>query len=116
MADEEIKQKPKRVVVKDGDVFCAEFENRFKCYFQNIVKDSTSLYGNVIRVFYKHYPIDYVPVIEDIVKDEVAFYTHTFIRVGLWYDAWYKVGKSMDIGSSEYKRDKNGQGYEYIKG
>ena len=56
MADEEIKAKPKRVAVKEGDVFCAEFDNRFKCYFQNIIKDSTSLYGNVIRVFYKHYP------------------------------------------------------------
>ena len=98
MADEEIKAKPKRVAVKEGDVFCAEFDNRFKCYFQNIVKDSTSLSGNVIRVFYKHYPIDYVPVIEDIVKDEVAFYTHTFIRFGLWYDAWYKIGKSKDTG------------------
>ena len=93
------KAKPKRVVIKPGDVFCAEFDNRFKCYFQFIVKDSESLFGAVIRVFNTHYPIDYVPVIADIVKDEVAFYTHTFIRFGLWDNAWYKVGKSPDTGA-----------------
>ena len=40
MADEEIKAKPKRVVVKEGDVFCAEFDNRFKCYFQHVANDA----------------------------------------------------------------------------
>ncbi|WP_304967240.1 hypothetical protein [uncultured Muribaculum sp.] len=95
----EKKEKPKRVVIKPGDVFCTEFDNRFKCYFQFIVKDSESLYGAVIRVFKTHYPIDYVPVIADIVKDDVAFITHTFIRFGLWDNVWYKVGKSLDTGT-----------------
>ena len=92
------KPKPKRVVIKPGDVFCTEFDNRFKCYFQFIVRDKEALNGYVIRVFKTHYPIDYVPVIADIVKDDVAFITHTFIRFGLWDNVWYKVGKSQDIG------------------
>ncbi|WP_290100206.1 hypothetical protein [uncultured Muribaculum sp.] len=92
------KPRPKRVVIKPGDVFCTEFDNRFKCYFQFIVRDKEALNGYVIRVFKTHYPIDYVPVIADIVRDEVAFITHTFIRFGLWDNVWYKVGKSQDIG------------------
>ncbi|WP_290448511.1 hypothetical protein [uncultured Muribaculum sp.] len=97
--EKEAKAIPKRIVIKPGDVFCTEFDNRFKCYFQFIVKDSESLYGAVIRVFKTHYPIDYVPVIADIVKDDVAFITHTFIRFGLWDNVWYKVGKSLDTGT-----------------
>ena len=40
MADEEIKPKPKRVVVKEGDVFCVEFGNGFKGYFQFVANDA----------------------------------------------------------------------------
>ena len=99
MINEEIKKKPKRAVKKIGDVFCVEFGNGFKGYFQYVAKDSEQLYSEVIRAFYTHYPVDYVPVIEDIVKDKVAFYAHTFITMGIKDESWYKVGKSNDIGS-----------------
>lgn len=40
MADEEIKPKPKRAVKKIGDVFCAEFDNRFKGNFQYVANNA----------------------------------------------------------------------------
>ena len=43
MEKSDVKTKPKRVVIKPGDVFCTEFDNRFKCYFQFIVRDKESI-------------------------------------------------------------------------
>ncbi len=91
----------KRVQVRIGDVFCAEIDGAFKCYFQYVAKDMSMLGGQVIRVFDTHYPMDYEPVIDDIVKDKVAFYSHTLIRFGLIYDAWYKIGNSKCVGADE---------------
>ncbi len=61
----------------------------------------TVLNSSVIRVFAKHYPMDYVPVFEDIVKDDVYFYAHAILRFGILYNAWYKVGKHPDLGYPE---------------
>ena len=90
----------KRIVTKIGNVFCAEFED-FKCYFQYIANDLTQLNSSVIRVFRRHYPLDYNPVIDDIVKDDIQFYAHTILRRGIELGGWYKVGKSAEIGEAE---------------
>ena len=42
--------------------------------------------------------MDYRPIIEEIVMDEVEFYAHTVLRAGIVYGAWYKVGNSKEIG------------------
>ena len=73
----------KRIITKIGDIFCVEVDNDYKCYFQY------------------DYSIDYEPVFEDIVKDEVYFYAHTILRFGILYNAWYKVGKHPDIGNPD---------------
>ena len=70
----------KRVTTKTGDLFCVEVDNDYKCHFQYVANDMTVLNSSVIRVFSKHYPIDYVPVFDDIVKDKVYFYAHTILR------------------------------------
>lgn len=88
----------KRVITRKGDVFCVEIENQFKSYFQYITTDMTQLNSTVIRVFKKHYPMDYTPNVDEIVQDEVFFYAHTILRPGLHAGAWYKVGKSIDVG------------------
>ena len=93
----------KRIVTKIGNVFCAEFED-FKRYFQYIANDLTQLNSSVIRVFRRHYPLDYKPVIDDIVKDEVQFYAHTILRRGIELGGWYKVGKSAEIGGAELSK------------
>ena len=92
----------KRIVTKIGDVFCVDIDNQCKRYFQYIVNDMEQLNSSVIRVFKLHYPIDYQPIIDDIVKDEVEFYAHTVLRAGIVNNAWYKVGKSKDLGGDEY--------------
>ena len=89
----------KRVYVRLGDIFCVEADD-FKCYFQYIVDDKDWLNSRVIRVFKRHYPLDYVPNMDEIVSDEVSFYAHTIIRVGLSANAWYKVGNHNDLGNT----------------
>ena len=96
----DMKEKRKRIVTKIGDVFCAEIEGAFKCFFQYVANDLYQLNSSVIRVFKKRYPMDYEPIIEEIVKDEVLFYAHTILKFGIEYNAWYKVGKSKDMGDS----------------
>ena len=88
----------KRIVTKVGDVFCVEIDNEYKRYFQYIVSDMTQLNSSVIRAFKKHYPMDYIANPEEIVQDEVDFYAHTVLRAGIVYEAWYKVGKSNNVG------------------
>ena len=93
--------KPKRIVTKIGDIFCVEFPDNTKGYFQYIAKDMTQLNSSVIRAFYTHYPIGQDVNIENIVKDKVDFYAHTVLRAGIDFDTWYKIGKSDDIGQEE---------------
>ena len=91
----------KRIITKIGDIFCVEVDNDYKCYFQYVANDMTVLNSSVIRVFSKHYPMDYVPVFDDIVKDEVYFYAHTILRFGILYNAWYIVGKNSNVGNPD---------------
>ena len=88
----------KRIVTKIGDVFCVEVDGRYKQFFQYIANDLTCLNSSTIRVFQKEYPMEYKPVVDDIVKDEVMFYAHTVLRFGIQEGVWYKVGKSADLG------------------
>ena len=91
----------KRIITKIGDIFCVEVDNEYKCYFQYVANDMTVLNSSVIRVFSKHYPMDYVPVFDDIVKDDVYFYAHTILRFGILYNAWHKVGKNSNLGNPD---------------
>lgn len=84
----------KRTVTRIGDIFCAEIDNEYKCYFQYVGKDTYQLGGALIRVFRKHYPLDANPSMDEITADEVAFHTLTYIQPGTYDNAWYKVGKA----------------------
>ena len=94
----------KRIVTKIGDIFCVEFQDRTKGYFQYIANDLGMLNSSVIRVFNAHYPIDMTISIDDIIKDKVAFYTHTVLRHGIDENLWYKVGKSQDLDLEKLKK------------
>src|SRR5574344_1656327 len=89
---------PKRIVTKIGNIFCVEIDNEYKCFFQYIANDMTMLNSSVIRVFKKHYSMDYVPNLDEIVQDEVYFYAHTILSRGIREGVWYKVGKNADVG------------------
>ena len=98
-------EKSKRIVTKAGDVFCAEIDGKYKCFFQYIINDVVQKKNsNVVRVFKRRYPMDYKPCIEDIVSDEVLFYLHTDIRDGIMNDAWYKVGDSKKSGEEDCRK------------
>lgn len=74
----------------------------YKCYFQYVCSDRFQLDSQIIKVFKSRYPMDYEPVLEEIVHGEVAFYAHTFIRAGLNFNAWYKVGQSSSVVSQDF--------------
>ncbi len=94
----------KRIVTKIGDVFCVDFQDGTKGYFQYIANDLTILNSSVIRAFKTHYPKDMDISIDDIVKDEIAFYAHTVLRSGIDRNAWYKAGKSMELGIGKLEK------------
>ncbi len=87
----------KRTVIRIGDIFCAEIDGKFKCYFQYICKDTTMMSSQVIRVFKAHYALSDIPTIEEIIHDEVSFYAHVPISAGVKLNAWYKVDKCNTI-------------------
>lgn len=105
--------KPKRIMTKIGDIFCVEFPDNTKGYFQYIAKDMTQLNSSVIRAFYTHYPIDQDVKIEDIVKDKVDFFAHTVLRIGIELDAWYKVGRCSEVGIDELNKVQFGNTSEF---
>ena len=91
--------KPKRVISRlVGNVFCAEIEGLHKRYFQYVGSDPYYLGSDVIRVFKKRYPMDYEPVIDDIVSDGVDFYQYIFLHLGVIEGYWYRVGRSKNVG------------------
>ncbi len=104
----------KRIITKIGDVFCVEFQDGTKGYFQYIANDFTQLNSSVIRAFKTHYPIDRKVSIDEIVQDEVAFYMHTILRAGIIENVWYKVGKSYETGEEELKKVIFAQAPEYL--
>lgn len=85
----------KKIQTKIGDVFCMEIDNKYKIYFQYVAKDYAILNSSLIKVFKTRYEITKELMIEDIVGDEVLFFAHTILKVGLSYGAWYKVGNSF---------------------
>lgn len=86
-------------------MFCAEFDGRYKYYFQYIAIDCENLGGPTVRVFKRRYPIDYKPNLEEIVHDEVLFYANVMLRGGIENGAWYKVGSySKDLGLDELEK------------
>ena len=105
--------KKKRIVTRIGNVFCAEINNEHKRFFQYVANDLEELNSSVIRVFKTRYPMDYKPVIEEIVKDEVEFYAHTILKFGIVFNVWYKVGTSKNIGEG-YKDALFGDADEYM--
>lgn len=82
-----------------GDVFEIDLGNNSKGYLQYIADDMTQLNSTVIRVFKKRYPTKIVPLIGEIVSDDVEFYAHiTDIKWGEKKGVWKKIGKSQDVG------------------
>lgn len=102
----------KRIITKIGDVFCTEFDNGTKVFFQYIANDLEQLNSSVIRAFKTHYPIYKEIGIENIVKDDVDFYAHTVLRPGIEKNVWYRIGKSSNLETDKLKKIIFGQAQE----
>ncbi|MFC1925939.1 hypothetical protein ACFLW2_04500 [Chloroflexota bacterium] len=105
-----------RVITKIGDVFSVKLDETTKKYFQYVANDITQLNSDIIRAFSKTYPIDEKPDISDIVKDEVEFFAHTMINLGVKMRFWEKAGKAPEIGKVDVVfRDSDDYGTPEIK-
>lgn len=91
----------KRIVTKIGDIFIVYLDSTTKKYFQYVAIDETMLGGSVIRVFKKKYDIDAEPSFGEIVNDEVDFYIHTSLKIGILEGYWHKIGRCLEIGETK---------------
>jgi hypothetical protein len=87
-----------RIIIKKGDVFSAVLNDTQKKYFQYVGLDLTQLNSEVTRVFKKSYLIDEQPALEDVIKDEIDFYAHVVVKLGIKLQLWEKAGNIPDVG------------------
>lgn len=88
----------RKKTTKIGDIFAVKIDNNHQRFFQYIVSDMTMLNSSVIRVFKKEYLVTDVIDWNEVVRDEVDFYAHTILRVGLDYDLWDLVANVPEVG------------------
>lgn len=94
-------EKKKRIVTKIGDIFSVGLDDKKKRFFQYVAIDESQLGGSVIRVFKRKYDIDAEPSFKDIVNDNVDFFTHTSLKIGILEGYWMKIGRCSDIGETD---------------
>jgi hypothetical protein len=91
-----------RIVTKIGDVFSVSLGDGTKKYIQYIANDLTQLNSDVIRGFRKAFPLDNHPTVGEVISDEVMFYSHTMVSLGVKMGLWEKVGRAdepVDVNS-----------------
>lgn len=102
--------------IKIGDIFEVVIDDRNKGHFQYIANDSTMLNSSVIRVFKEKYELEERIIPEDIVKDNIDFYAHVFLRNGIKLGHWKKIGHVPDLGNIEILfRDSDDYGKPQIR-
>lgn len=82
----------KRLVLKIGDVFAVTVADGTKKYFQYVANDRSMLNSSVIRAFRETYPAEEAPDLVRVVKGEVQFHAHVFLRNGTKMRYWQKEG------------------------
>jgi hypothetical protein len=101
---------------KIGDVFSVEVSANTRKYFQYIANDLTQLNSQVIRAFKKSHPSHQSVDLETIVREEVEFFAHVFLNVGVKLGYWQKVGNVQEVGALDVLfRDTNDYGDPSIK-
>ena len=106
----------KRTYVKIGDIFSVAVDEKHLKYFQYIADDLTQLNSSVIRVFRNIYSKEEVLDWNELVTNDVEFYTHAFVRNGIKLGYWQKVGRSSEIGACDvFFRNSDDYGNPEIK-
>jgi hypothetical protein len=88
----------KRTQNRIGDVFSVQMDTHSVKYFQYIANDATQLGSNVIRAFKPSYRLDDKSDLSSIINDDVQFYAHVFISLGIEMHVWQRVGHVPDVG------------------
>jgi hypothetical protein len=83
-----------RVKLQIGDVFEVSLGNGKVGYFQYIADDETQLDSHVIRAFQENYDETDAPAMSDVVLGRLDFYAHVFLKTGLKFGFWKKVGNA----------------------
>ena len=93
----------KRVVLKKGDIVSITRDNH-KRYIQYVDNDYYQLNGDVICVFKKIYSSIDNPSVEEIIDDTYDLVLHTFLRAGIKYNGWEKIGhfEPKDVSSVHF--------------
>jgi hypothetical protein len=86
-----------RIITKKGDVFSIKIDENHKKFFQYIANDSTQLNSDVIRVFKKIYLSNDHPNLDKIINDDIDFYAHCVVNLGVKLGLWEKIGKNENI-------------------
>jgi len=89
----------KRKNTKIGDVFAVKLDNGCKKYFQLVDFDLTQLNSDVIRIFKTEYSANTVPVLTEVINNDVDFYAHCITVFGIKLGFWEKVGNMPDVGN-----------------
>ena len=84
---------------KIGDIFEVKVTENSRKFFQFIANDVTQLNSNVIRAFKKEYSSEVYPELSEVINDNVDFYAHCIIKLGLKMALWDKIGNFSDIGN-----------------
>ncbi len=87
--------------IKIGDIFSVDLNNNDRKYFQFIVKDSTQLNSDVIRVFKNIHTTKTNHDLLKVVEGKVDFYAHCITKFGVKMKYWKKVGNVKNIGDIE---------------
>ena len=88
----------KRVYTKKGDIYEIIIDDTYKRYIQLIGYDLECLNSDTFRVFKKSYPVDYNPTMDEILKDDIDFYVHSFAGGGIHDGIWNLAYRSKEVG------------------
>ena len=83
---------------KIGDVFSVSLDEGTQKYFQYVADDPTQLNSEIIRAFRKTYPLHHRLDTNAIVLDEIDFFAHVSLMLGIRLKRWIKVGTVPSIG------------------
>lgn len=87
--------------LKKGNIYKVQLDDGIIRFFQFIGKDSTNLYGDVIRIFSSHYKIEENPDPNTIIADIIECYMHTMVSIGVKMKLWELYANSQEVGSED---------------
>ncbi|HXB58567.1 MAG TPA: hypothetical protein VNU95_03335 [Candidatus Acidoferrales bacterium] len=92
-------KKPARQRITVGDVFSVRVDEDITKYFQYVADDLTQLNSQVIRAFKRQYHANEAVIANEIVRGEIEFFAHVFLRIGLKLHYWIKLGHVPEVGT-----------------